>query len=537
MTQNNNLQIPAARVKTQRTLTQPELTFPKGYFRAAAIIASVVASVLLVIRLVLHLNGTSMRDISGPLYSVTAYGIFTLVMIFALHSTIKIRGHKRQVDAELQAHLAWLRAESERSFSLDIQGLGFGMQGTRLGQLWAELSGQGQSGARATSSAEPTSVAPLSVVEQAARHRKSAFHGAAANAVRYWPVPTFAVRSPQPGGEDCRTTDVINQGRNAALLGLTLFVAQADERSTHAQTMIERVFGFMEEHQRVPQVLLVTEEQRTAQNTGALLLARQDRVDHLEPFSTQDSPDNNDPNTWLGKLWAFYWQADREFAFEHANAQRAPDTASPCTLSSSYWQATLSRLRATLNDHNLGGFESSPWIPVPWADHQIAGFKATPVLGYLHRPVKIPAWLQTAAATEGLSPIESLKHGWIQAINTLALDERPVRVFYDGLNDLPSLAHFREAMSELNREGHGLDVSSSAEGYDLSLHAGYTGVSAALLLINLATVASYQSGGISAVVYGGADQSVTIQMVSPPSVARKSENLRNGTPLDPFIQD
>jgi hypothetical protein len=71
------------------------------------------------------------------------------------------------------------------------------------------------------------------------------------------------------------------------------------------------------------------------------------------------------------------------------------------------------------------------------------------------------------------------------------------------------------------------------EGYDIGRRLGNTGVSSALVEINLATIASYQEGGVSAVVYTGEDGSVTVQMVRPPDEARKAKNQQTHG-ADPF---
>jgi hypothetical protein len=50
---------------------------------------------------------------------------------------------------------------------------------------------------------------------------------------------------------------------------------------------------------------------------------------------------------------------------------------------------------------------------------------------------------------------------------------------------------------------------------------------------NLATIASYFEGGVSAVVYSGTDGSTTIQMIRPPSEATKAKNAETRW-ADPF---
>ena len=40
-----------------------------------------------------------------------------------------------------------------------------------------------------------------------------------------------------------------------------------------------------------------------------LLVTRSDRVDRfIRPFATNESEDNQNKNTDMGKLWAFYWE-------------------------------------------------------------------------------------------------------------------------------------------------------------------------------------------------------------------------------------
>ncbi|MGE9840189.1 hypothetical protein, partial [Pseudomonas sp. UM16] len=47
-------------------------------------------------------------------------------------------------------------------------------------------------------------------------------------------------------------------------------------------------------------------------------------------------------------------------------------------------------------------------------------------------------------------------------------------------------------------------------------------------------IASYKDGGVSAVVYAGADGSLSVQMVRPPDAARKAQNQQTRG-ADPFM--
>ena len=106
-------------------------------------------------------------------------------------------------------------------------------------------------------------------------------------------------------------------------------------------------------------------------------------------------------------------------------------------------------------------------------------------------------------------------------------------MFYDTTDNTEAEIALTNALHSLNTDGHGLDVGNVEEGYDIGRRLGNTGVSSALVEINLATIASYLDGGASAVVYAGSDGSFTVQMISPPTDARKAKNAQNRG-ADPF---
>lgn len=121
----------------------------------------------------------------------------------------------------------------------------------------------------------------------------------------------------------------------------------------------------------------------------------------------------------------------------------------------------------------------------------------------------------------------------IKALDTLPDGQKPVRVFYDTTDNAEAEIALTNALHSLNTDGQGLDVGNVDEGYDIGRRLGNTGVSSALVEINLATIASYHDGGASAVVYAGSDGSLTVQMISPPDEARKAKNQQNRG-ADPF---
>lgn len=92
-------------------------------------------------------------------------------------------------------------------------------------------------------------------------------------------------------------------------------------------------------------------------------------------------------------------------------------------------------------------------------------------------------------------------------------------------------------MHGLNTDGHGIELGNVDEGYDIGRRLGNTGVSGALVEINLATMASYLDGGASAVVYAGPDGSLTVQMIRPPDEARRAfaPSSESTTPASPVM--
>jgi len=202
-------------------------------------------------------------------------------------------------------------------------------------------------------------------------------------------------------------------------------------------------------------------------------------------------------------------------------------------MSSTYWHTQLPDLWRTLSNRGPGEFVPSPWLPARWARHQVAEFDAAPLLGYLHRPIKVSMKDEAGKPLKPALQVKALQAGWLQALDTLPKDQKPVRVFYDSTDNTAGEIALNNALHALNTDGHGIELGNVEEGYDIGRRLGNTGVSSTLVQINLATIASYKDGGVSAVVYSGKDGSVTVQMVRPPDEARKAQNQKNRG-IDPF---
>ena len=452
------------------------------------------------------------------------------------------------------------QAEQERTYSLEIRGSGLAVHRRHQSEIWQQIEKKKDNFASIyskNSSDYKPSLDSRRITQSI--NIRVAFKHSAGNSVAYWPIPVFALGPPDPYEKGYKAAGLISSGRNNATLGVTLFLWQEDENTTHAQTMIEKLFQFFDDNPRVPQALIASEDGDVTRNvyrergtpglqnvsvvptvyesmTG-LLVTRSDRVDrYIRPYVTNDSEDNQNKNTDMGKLWAFYWKHSPMFRKVYEEAERAkgaeePDA--PGTMSSTYWHAQLPDLWRTLNNRGSGEFMPSPWLPARWARHQVAEFDAAPVLGYLHRPIKVSMQDETGKRLKPALQAKALQAGWLQALDTLPRDQKPVRVFYDSTDNTAGEIALTVALHTLNTDGHGLDLGNVEEGYDIGRRLGNTGVSSALVQINLATIASYKDGGVSAVVYSGSDGSVSVQMVRPPDEARKAQNQKNRG-VDPF---
>lgn len=537
----------------------------KGYLWGAAILIAIGLGVSIYV-----ISATPFEDWKpkemGAFMRWGIAGIFgVLVLVYSVHwFGNAVAFEKEQLAAyrsELLANQSAQIATHERTYSLEIRGVGLAVKGWYQSSVWREIEKKANNFVSIYSrSPEDYNASVTSRTNTSRLAIRAAFTHSASDAVAYWPIPVFALGPPDPFETGFKAAGLINSGRNAATLGVTQFLWQDDENAPHAQAMLERLFVFFDENPQVPQALIASRDgdvprdiyrkpgtsamqnvqvvPTVFESVAGILVSRSDRVDrYIRPFATQDSEDNQNKKTDFGKLWAFYWDRDRAFIDWYENAQRAKgikNPRAPSTMSSAYWQSQLPTLWKTLNNQGPGYFELSPWLPVRWANHQVQEFDRAPILGYLHRPIKVPMRDDNGKLLKPALQAKALQAGWLQALETLPKGEKPVRVFYDSTDNTKGEIALTIALHGLNTDGHGLELGNVEEGYDIGRRLGNTGVSSALVEINLATIASYKDGGTSAVVYTGDDDSVTVQMVRPPDVARKAKNQQTHG-VDPFV--
>ncbi|WP_085679318.1 MULTISPECIES: DUF2875 family protein [unclassified Pseudomonas] len=505
-----------------------------------------------------------LRDMKPVMAWGIAAIIGSLLLIFGIHwwgnalanEKAELTSYRRQVETKI----AERQATQVRTYALEIRGVGLGIYKDGQSEIWQFIKKKNDNFA----SIYPQNAKdynPSLTDRKSSRDIKVriAFKSSAGQAVAYWPIPVFALGPPAPYENGFRAAGLINSGRNAATLGVTQFLWQDDESTTHAQGMIDRLFTFFDDNPKVPQALIASRDGDMTrdlfrkpgtpglqyghvvptiyESATGLLVTRSDRVDrYIRPFVTHDAEDNQNKNSDLGKLWAFYWDRDRAFIDWYETAEHAKGvkfSLAPGTMSTAYWQSQLPTLWKTISNRGPGHFEPSPWLPVRWAEHQLKEFDAAPVLGYLHRPIKVSMQDEHGKRLKPTLQAKALQAGWLKALDTLPDGQKPLRVFYDTTDNTEAEIALTNALHGLNTDGQGLDVGNVDEGYDIGRRLGNTGVSSALVEINLATIASYLDGGASAVVYAGSDGSLTVQMISPPDEARKAKNQQNRG-ADPF---
>ena len=547
-------------VPQNRPRTLPKL---KPYLWIAGVLLILWLGFVWLVHIKAQENNVEIRDLNPVLRWGIAAILGPLLLIFSVHWWGKAVASEKAglaaYKADVKAQIAERQATQERTYALEIRGVGLGIYQDHQSEIWQFIKKKNNNFASIYSQDPKDYKASLKSRENSRDIKiRVAFKHSAGESVAYWPIPVFSIAPPKQPSDTGAASNILN-GRNAATLGVTLFLWQDAENTTHAQGMIERLFQFFDDNPEVPQALIVSEDGDVTRNglrvpgtpglqnghvvptvyesMAGLLVTRSDRVDrYIRRYATHEREDNQNKDTDLGKLWAFYWKQSREFLDVYEEAERAKgaqDPLAPGTMSTAYWQSQLPTLWQTISNRGPGEFEPSPWLPIRWAQHQVKEFDAAPVLGYLHRPIKVSMQDEHGQRLKPALQAKALQAGWLQALETLPKGQKPVRVFYDTTDNRDAEIALTNALHGLNTDGHGIELGNVDEGYDIGRRLGNTGVSGALVEINLATIASYLDGGASAVVYAGQDGSMTVQMIRPPDEARKARNRENRG-ADPF---
>ncbi|OLT98723.1 hypothetical protein BVK86_28765, partial [Pseudomonas reinekei] len=187
-----------------------------------------------------------------------------ILLIFSVHWWGKAVASEKAglaaYKANVMAKIAEQQAMQARTYALEIRGVGLGIHHDHQSEIWQVIKKKNDNFA-SIYSRDPKDYTDSLDFRMISRDIKIrvAFKHSAGESVAYWPIPVFSIAPPkQPS--DTGAASNIHNGRNAATLGVTLFLWQDAENTTHAQGMIERLFQFFDDNPEVPQALIVSED-------------------------------------------------------------------------------------------------------------------------------------------------------------------------------------------------------------------------------------------------------------------------------------
>jgi hypothetical protein len=384
----------------------------------------------------------------------------------------------------------------------------------------------------------------------ASARSSAAFTYSAGQAMDRWPIPVFVMGAPPGLGKESHPAEDIAYARQQAGLGVALFTWEWEGNDNSALEGIEQLFAFFDANPDVPAALIMvsdgTEARKWLKTPGlppvpkwtyippvqptisALLVSRTDRIDRLmRPFVVSgigQGITTKDAELDIIKLWSQFWKDTDAYDLEYEAEQKARGELvpyGPGTMQSSWWHKQLPQLWSEINNRGPGPFKPSNYLPVRWTDWQLKQFDRAPLLGYLHRPVRIPLTHEVGKPMRMAEQVASLSAAWQAALQTLPEGQKPVRMFYDTSMRRDWVVPITQALANLPGAPEPGNVD---EDYDIGLRIGDTGTGSTMVELALATVAGYREGGASATIhltdhgYGG------IIMVSPPDDQSKALN-------------
>ncbi len=387
------------------------------------------------------------------------------------------------------------------------------------------------------------------------------FKRSAGQALDRWPIPVLVMGPPPGPGKESHPAKTIAPSRQDAGLGVAMFTSEWEGNDNSALEGIEQLFAFFDANPDVPEALLTVvdgTELRQWLNTpglppvpkgmyvppvqttiSSLLVSRTDRVDLLmRPFVVSgigQGITKKNADLDIIKLWSQFWKDTYAYDLEVEKQQKARGDLvinGPGTMPSSWWHQQLPRLWSQTNNRGPGLFQPSNYLPVRWTDWQLKQFDRAPMLGYLHRPVRIPLTREDGKPMRAKEQAASVAAAWQAALQTLPEGQKPVRVFYDTSMRRDWAVPVTQALANMPDAPEPGNVD---EDYDIGRRIGDTGTASAMVELALATVAGYREEGASATIHLTDRGYAGIIMVSPPDDQSKAfDQGQRGLGKDPF---
>ncbi|MBA4709090.1 type VI lipase adapter Tla3 domain-containing protein [Aquitalea aquatica] len=373
--------------------------------------------------------------------------------------------------------------------------------------------------------------------------------------VERWPIPVLV-----SDGIKMRTNRIL-WAQNGSGLGIHMFTGLGAHQGEGGDVLVQQLFRFFDENPTLPAAVLLSFDSQEdhppygrkerfiptmPDSMAAILVTRTDRVNQfIRPYAVDVPYDinKNDTKYDVIKLWNFFFPAERAYTAANKGQQVMP---------TAYWNEHAKTLISQV-DPNAGqggmipfwhqgkeGFKPTPWMPVRWTKWQLEEeYDRAPLVGYLHRPIEVKLTGDLHQQTQAMAV------AWKAALATLPDGQAPQWLFYDTAGNDKRIIPFSSAMA-LPDTPHKLDFSDAKRSYNLTRRVADTGASSPFIQLGLATMRSYDKGGVSATLNLRQDGRASIIMVSPPSTAEKAKNKPNDNnggpaldpskPYDPFVE-
>ncbi|HVI55666.1 MAG TPA: DUF2875 family protein [Luteibacter sp.] len=435
------------------------------------------------------------------------------------------------------------------NYALEIRNAVVAVQGWGGRQLWRKVRETASQDRSFLENEDPERAYPRDVASVGQTYgilSGAVFGSAGTFAVEYWPVPTFVLGPPQHPEAFGRPADYIRDGRQGGGLAVTLFLWQDDEMSENGQAMIERLFAFFDANPDVPEALVVVNDgdyERIAPGSGllsraagiprilnthaAMLVSRSDRVDKIiRPYVNHHEGDVSlkDTESVGTRFWQFYWHKNNgqtPDAFEaYYTAKLVAEGKSGLApmMSTDWWHTQLPEFWNAIGPQ--GDFKPTPFLPIRWTAAQLKHFDNTALVGYLHRPVRVPLRDDEGKSLPRSALVANLQAGWAKALND-AQGGRPSRVVFDSSHDAAWSDVLTDALKGVPEP---LALDEEPVGYDLRHRIGNTGAASPLAQIAVAAMAGHEDGRVSATINVGLDGHADIILVTPPDEAQRENN-------------
>lgn len=332
----------------------------------------------------------------------------------------------------------------------------------------------------------------------------------------------------------------IARADNGAGIGNPMYIRLDEIHTEHGDDVVGKLFEYFDMHPDLPAAVVLVEEglitraymrtpgddyMRQSNADGnvvpkypdslvALLVTRKDRVDRLIRPYVVDAPEAIDRTKTqydVIKLWNYFFAQQESYPNPSSDVYQMPWD---------YWQGKLAEFWKTTPLKAPAGFKPNPWVPVPWTSWQLNGYDDSPVLAYLHRPVRIDLSDGHGEPLKKGERLDKLREGWQQALDTLPAGDQPSRMLYDTGASTNNLALLVQALHDNPQH---IDLDDPKDAFDMQRRiGGDTGTSSTWVQIALALMTDYGDGKTSALINLRDPLHATIIMTTPPDAASRA---------------